>query len=64
MREQREGKPWKCFEYGCPLFPKCATAAGSCAIDEFFEDVTLSKEQCLLTPDKPFYKPKQTYRRK
>ena len=50
-----ETKPWKCFEYVCSRFPKCERAVSCCAIDDFYEDVTLSKEQCLDHPEKPYY---------
>ena len=53
-------KEWKCFEYICPNYPKCETAVGSCcAIGDYFEDVTLKKEQCFDLPDKPFFKEKK-----
>lgn len=54
-----DDKQWKCFEYICPKFPKCERAVGSCcAVGDFFEDVTLSKEQCFDLPDKPFFREK------
>ena len=61
MTEQ-EKKPWKCFEFVCPRFPKCERAVSCCAVDDFFEDVTLTKEQCFDLPEKPFYKEKKTVR--
>jgi len=45
----------RCFEYVCPLFPRCERAVGGCAVDDFFEDETLSQEQCLDRNDKPFF---------
>lgn len=52
-------KQWKCFEYICPKFPKCLWAVGSCcAVDDFFEDRTLRKEQCFDFPEKPFFRKK------
>lgn len=57
MSEQKE---IKCYEYTCPLFPKCETAGmDCCGVDDFFEGVTLTKEQCFDLPDKPYFKEKK-----
>ena len=53
-------KEWKCFEILCARYPKCRHAAGSCcALDDFFEDVTLTPEMCFELPDKPYYEEKK-----
>lgn len=48
-------KEWKCFEFECPLFPKCGRAVICCAVDDFFQNLTLTKEQCCAKSDKPFF---------
>ena len=63
MEEAKSGD-WKCFEFVCPLYPKCETAGGSCcALDDFFEDRTLSPDQCLNDPEKPFFREKKHFGR-
>ena len=49
----------KCFEFICPLFPKCKRAVSCCAVDDFFEDVTIKKEECFCLNDKPLFKDKK-----
>ncbi len=57
-----EEQKLKCFEIICPKYPKCENAAGSCcAIDDFFENVTISKEDCFDKEDKPFFKEKKQW---
>lgn len=54
-----ENKAPKCFEYLCPKFPICENAVGSCcAVDDFFGDASLPKEDCFDRPDKPLFKEK------
>ncbi|MGI5874563.1 MAG: hypothetical protein ACOX8R_07920 [Bacillota bacterium] len=56
-------KQRKCFEYLCPLYPKCACAAGSCcAVDDFFEDDAVSREECFDLPAKPFFREKKVWK--
>ena len=58
----KEETQQKCFEFVCRLYPKCEHAAGSCcAIDDFFEEMTLSAEECFDLPDKPLYREKKTW---
>ncbi|MBQ6384702.1 MAG: hypothetical protein IJJ38_00845 [Lachnospiraceae bacterium] len=45
----------RCTEFVCPKFPKCKRALKCCALDDFFEDVMLKKEDCFDLPDKPFF---------
>ena len=50
----------KCFEFICPKYPDCETAAGSCcAMDDTFEDRTVGREECFDLPDKPLFKAKK-----
>ena len=61
--DSKDIRDLKCFEYICPLYPKCERAAGSCcAVDDFFENVTLAPAQCLELPDKPHFREKKTFR--
>ncbi len=53
---------WKCFEFICPRFPKCKRAVTCCAMDDTFENVTLSKEQCFDLPEKPYYVEKKVWK--
>ena len=53
----------KCFEYRCSLYPKCSLAAGSCcAVDDFFENMTIAAEECFDLPDKPLFKEKKVWK--
>lgn len=53
--EKPGDKEWKCFEFVCPLFPRCERAVSCCGMDDFFADVTLSAAQCCEMPEKPFF---------
>ena len=56
-----EEKDWKCFEFLCPKFPKCTRAVSCCAMDDFFQDVTLTRSQCFDLPDKPYFVEKRVW---
>ena len=60
MNQKGETEERKCFEFVCPLYPKCGRAAGSCcALDDFFEVMTITAEECLERQDKPYYDEKK-----
>ena len=56
------GRERKCFEFVCRLYPKCERAAGSCcALDDFFEDAAIRKEDCYDLPGKPWFREKKAW---
>lgn len=57
-----EEKDLKCFEFVCSRFPKCARAVTCCAVDDYFQDVTLKREQCFDFDDKPYYIERRKWR--
>ena len=59
MMDGESARDLKCFEYACPLFPRCEHASGGCGVDDFFEDVTLARELCHDLEDKPLFKEKR-----
>ena len=59
MMGEDDANDLKCFEYVCPLFPRCEHAAGGCGVDDFFDDVTLNRERCFDIADKPLFKEKR-----
>ena len=56
-----EKREYKCFEFLCVKFPKCVHASSCCALDDFFEDVTIKKEECFDLPDKSMFTEKKTW---
>lgn len=59
--ERKASADWKCFEYVCPQFPECLHATGDCCgVGDFFEDRTLTAQDCFDQAERPYFTPRDT----